>query len=60
MGLLSLSIWTPIVFGGLLLAFGRDEHAKAVRWLALMGALISPARTLKSAPSMPAATTTTG
>jgi len=41
MGLLSLSIWTPIVCGGLLLALGRDEHAKAVRWLALMGALIS-------------------
>ena len=41
MGLLSLSIWTPIVFGGLLLALGRDEHAKAVRWLALVGALIS-------------------
>ena len=41
MGLLSLSIWTPIVFGGLLLALGRDEHSKAVRWLALVGALIS-------------------
>ena len=41
MGLLSLSIWTPIVVGGLLLALGRDEHAKAVRWLALVGALIS-------------------
>jgi len=41
MGLLSLSIWTPIVVGGLLLALGRDEHAKAVRWLALLGALIS-------------------
>ncbi len=41
MGLLSLSSWTPIGFGGLLLALGRDEHAKAVRWLALVGALIS-------------------
>ena len=41
MGLLSLSIWTPIVVGGLLLALGRDEHAKAVRWLALLGALVS-------------------
>ena len=41
MGLLSLSIWTPIVVGGLLFALGRDEHAKAVRWLALVGALIS-------------------
>ena len=41
MGLLSLSIWTPIVIGGLLLALGRDEHVKAVRWLALLGALVS-------------------
>ena len=41
MGLLSLSIWTPIVVGGLLLALGRDEHAKAVRWLALLGAMAS-------------------
>ena len=39
MGLLSLAIWTPIVFGTILLALGRDEHAKAVRWLALVGAL---------------------
>ena len=41
MGLLSLAIWTPIVFGVILLAFGRDEHARAVRWLALVGAVIS-------------------
>ena len=40
MGLLSLAIWTPIAFGALLLAIGRDEHARAVRWLALVGALI--------------------
>ena len=31
MGLLSLAIWTPIAFGVLLLAIGRDEHARAVR-----------------------------
>lgn len=37
--LLSLSIWTPIVFGAVLLALGRDEHARAVRWIALIGAL---------------------
>ena len=36
MGLLSLAIWTPIAFGVLLLAVGRDEHARAVRWLALV------------------------
>ena len=40
MGLLSLAIWTPIAFGVLLLAIGRDEHARMVRWLALVGALI--------------------
>ncbi|MFY3386891.1 NADH-quinone oxidoreductase subunit M [Paracidovorax sp. MALMAid1276] len=40
MGLLSLAIWVPIAFGALLLALGRDEHARAVRWLALVGALI--------------------
>ena len=39
MGLLSLAIWTPIAFGVLLLAFGSDKHAGAVRWLALIGAL---------------------
>ncbi len=37
--LLSLAIWTPIVFGAVLLALGRDEHTRAVRWIALIGAL---------------------
>ncbi len=41
MGLLSLAIWTPIVFGVVLLAMGRDEHAGMVRWVALVGAVIS-------------------
>ena len=41
MGLLSLAIWTPIAFGVVLLALGRDEQAQAVRWLALVGALVS-------------------
>ena len=41
MGLLSLAVWTPIAFGLVLLALGRDEHVRAVRWLALVGALIS-------------------
>ena len=41
MGILSLAIWTPIFFGVLLLAFGRDEHAKLVRWVALFAAVIS-------------------
>ena len=41
MGLLSLAIWTPIVFGLMLLALGRDEQAPIVRWVALIGALLS-------------------
>ncbi len=41
MGLLSLAIWTPIVFGVVLLALGRDEQAKTVRWVALIGAVLS-------------------
>ena len=41
MGLLSLAIWTPIVFGVVLLALGRDEQARSVRWVALIGAFTS-------------------
>ena len=41
MGLLSLAIWLPIAFGVVLLALGRDEHAKVVRWFALLGAVAS-------------------
>jgi len=41
MGLLSLAIWTPVFFGVALLALGRDEHAAAARWIALIGAFIS-------------------
>ena len=41
MGMLSLAIWTPIAFGLVLLAFGRDDQVRAVRWLALVGAVIS-------------------
>jgi NADH-quinone oxidoreductase subunit M len=40
MGMLSLAIWTPIFFGVLLLALGRDEHAGVVRWVALLGAVM--------------------
>ena len=39
MGLLSVAIWLPVAVGALLLAAGRDEHAKVVRWVALLGAL---------------------
>jgi NADH-quinone oxidoreductase subunit M len=41
MGLLSLAIWLPIVFGVILLALGRDDQARTVRWLALIGAVAS-------------------
>jgi NADH-quinone oxidoreductase subunit M len=41
MGLLSLAIWLPIFSGVLLLAMGRDEHAKVARWVALIAAIAS-------------------
>ena len=41
MGLLSLAIWLPIVSGALLLAFGSDAQAKAVRSMAFVAALAS-------------------
>ena len=41
MPLLSLAIWLPIVSGVLLLAFGRDDRAEAVRWGALVASLAS-------------------
>ncbi|RYG05960.1 MAG: NADH-quinone oxidoreductase subunit M, partial [Burkholderiales bacterium] len=41
MGLLSLAIWMPIVFGVVLLALGRDDQARSVRWIALIGAILS-------------------
>jgi NADH-quinone oxidoreductase subunit M len=46
MGLLSLAIWTPIMFGVVLLALGRDDQARAVRWVALIGAIVSFLMTL--------------
>jgi NADH-quinone oxidoreductase subunit M len=45
-GLLSLAIWLPILFGVVLLALGRDSQARAVRWIALIGAVLSFAVTL--------------
>jgi NADH-quinone oxidoreductase subunit M len=41
MGLLSLAIWLPIAAGVLLFALGRDENAKAVRWMALVASIAS-------------------
>jgi NADH-quinone oxidoreductase subunit M len=46
MGLLSLAIWMPIAFGVVLLALGRDDQARTVRWIALIGATISFLATL--------------
>lgn len=40
-GLLSLAIWLPIAFGAILLALGRDDQARTVRWVALVGAVAS-------------------
>ena len=40
-GVLSAAIWLPILFGVLLLAFGRDASAGLVRWAALAASLIS-------------------
>ena len=41
MGLLSLAIWVPIFFGVGLLALGRESQTRTVRWIALVGAIIS-------------------
>ena len=41
MGLLSLAIWLPIIFGAILLLFGRETQATMVRWIALIGSVIS-------------------
>ncbi|MDO9612521.1 MAG: NADH-quinone oxidoreductase subunit M [Serpentinimonas sp.] len=46
MGLLSLAIWTPILLGAALLAFGRCLSAQQVRWVALGAALLGLAVTL--------------
>ena len=39
--LLSLSIWTPIAFGILILLLGRESNAPAMRSLALAGSILS-------------------
>ena len=41
MGMLSQAVWTPIILGVLILAFGKDERADWVRWAALFSALLS-------------------
>ena len=39
--ILSLAIWLPILFGLLILMCGSDQRAQFVRWLALIGSLLS-------------------
>ncbi|TAK82135.1 MAG: NADH-quinone oxidoreductase subunit M [Aquabacterium sp.] len=46
MAILSTAIWLPIAFGALILAAGRDEHAKVVRWVALVGSIAGLLATL--------------
>ncbi|MEJ7137755.1 NADH-quinone oxidoreductase subunit M [Amphibiibacter pelophylacis] len=41
MGLLSLSIWTPVVFGLLLLVLGQRLGPSTSRWLALAGSVVA-------------------
>jgi NADH-quinone oxidoreductase subunit M len=41
MNFLSLAIWLPIAAGGVLLALGRDEQARLVRWVALVASVVS-------------------
>jgi len=43
---LSFSIWIPIIFGGYLLAVGRDGKPGVVRAIALVGSLVSTLATI--------------
>jgi NADH-quinone oxidoreductase subunit M len=56
MPLLSLAIWLPVLSGLLLLALGRADQARLVRWLALLAALASFAVTLPLIPGFDNAT----
>ncbi len=38
--LLSVVIWLPILFGGLVLLTGNDRNAAQARWIALLGAVL--------------------
>src|SRR5476651_2509321 len=40
LGVLSLTIWVPILFGIAVLVIGRDSHPAPVRWTALAGAVL--------------------
>ncbi len=44
--ILSYAIWTPIVFGLIILFYGSEKPSAGVRWLALIGAVIGFIATL--------------
>ena len=46
---LSLAIWIPIAFGGLILAAGRDRNAGVIRTVALAGSLLGLGAPLRQA-----------
>ena len=41
MSFLSLAIWLPILAGVVLLAIGRDDNQRLVRWFALVAAIVA-------------------
>lgn len=43
---LSLAIWCPILFGTLILLFGRNQDGRSVKWVALLFSLLSLFATL--------------
>ena len=44
--ILSYAIWTPIVFGLIILIFGSEKPSAGVRWLSLIGAILGFIATL--------------
>jgi len=43
---LSFAIWTPILFGLIILFYGSEKSSAGIRWLTLIGAVISFIATL--------------
>jgi len=44
--ILSYAIWTPIIFGLIILLYGSEKPSAGVRWLSLIGAVIGFIATL--------------
>ena len=44
--ILSYAIWTPIIFGLIILFYGSEKPSAGVRWLALVGSIIGFIATL--------------